>query len=100
MSNLNQILETAIQGHLVSNSIEPDRALSISESIVADLCDQFGGQAFYLRNNGIVWIKKRQRKILDDLRDGMPKADVCQKHSITRAWLNKLEKRAMSHESV
>jgi len=100
VTNLNEIIKSAIQNHLIDNSVESDKALIIGENIVADLSDQFGGQSYYLRNNSDTWRKQRQQNILSDLRGGMPKADVCQKHGITRTWLSKLEKRELSRMCI
>lgn len=92
-------LEAIVITNLSKNHIDPELTLVIAPAIIADVVKKFGGEMVYLKNQTKERSDAKHKAILADF-NGSNHSEVCQKHGITRFWLNKLLKRASENEEV
>lgn len=97
MNDFYQILDTAIQTHLVASSINQELAAKITSKIINDLSDCVGGRVVYLKNNYAVKLAEKHKRIVAEY-NGQNQIEICRKYGITEIWLKKLLARAKKDE--
>ncbi len=84
---------------LTANGIDANTAVSISESIISDVAENFGGTAIYLKNGTQQQHADKHSQIVADF-TGANHSELMKKYHISKAWLVKLLKRSEAQKQT